>query len=541
MENPFPIIFPLAKALVLALFASLGVHFFTDSVSRAFGLFFVLWMQLLVWFYNVPPFQATEIFHGLFFAYALVAAIECFTVTQNGWRQAWLEGIIFFLAGVGFVLLKLVDLAYKNFRNLPEIDDLETRESLPPTNDLLASHATDIHITQNLQARLDGGPCGQDHLNQWLRTIYPMGTPYLIISGDVTDRGNVAEWNTFETSLKANGVRDGCVLISPGNHDLCCVYGTGGKQHLQTYFEVQSRWCSKLVTAHGRSIATLLDDAQTDIDSAESVELMAKALRNVYVKTASARPTSIRATEMGPRLGPPDPSRYGSDPETEARKTAELIDWKARAIDYIASHRRELVDDWFDRQWHTLFPLRLDDRERKLAILLLNSNIHALTSLGASGLGYLGPGQIERLRSTVEEVRSSAETIIILTHHAPFRRKHVTLPTFVGWLAHLPSLKAVWGTVQEFALLVHEVSEAKSFVQLLTTTADKHPSITFVLCCGHRHRAWAGRAGRVIILEGGCLADKGASAWLIFNRSGELWFKDERISESVTQRGQVRC
>jgi hypothetical protein len=51
---------------------------------------------------------------------------------------------------------------------------------------------------------------------------------------------------------------------------------------------------------------------------------------------------------------------------------------------------------------------------------------------------------------------------------------------------------------------------------MLSGAADKHQSASFFLFCGHRHSSAAGRAGRVIVLEGSCFAEAKAAAWQVF-------------------------
>lgn len=89
-------------------------------------------------------------------------------------------------------------------------------------------HLSDLHLT-----RTDGRRRSSPNIFKELKGMNAafrrlVQTPLLqkssliIVTGDVTDRGDIETWKFFWDTLKAAGLYDR-VLAVPGNHDVCCL------------------------------------------------------------------------------------------------------------------------------------------------------------------------------------------------------------------------------------------------------------------------------------------------------------------------------
>jgi len=89
-------------------------------------------------------------------------------------------------------------------------------------------HLSDLHLT-----RSDGRPRSEPDIlrplkgmneafRRILRTAPVQSSHLILITGDVTDRGDDDSWEVFRSGVAAAGVEDR-VLLLPGNHDVCCL------------------------------------------------------------------------------------------------------------------------------------------------------------------------------------------------------------------------------------------------------------------------------------------------------------------------------
>ena len=330
-----------------------------------------------------------------------------------------------------------------------------------------------------------------------------------------------ATWNgdRFENILRTKISGDVEVLISPGNHDLCPYYGSPGSHHLRSYLEVQARWCPGLVTAEGHPLGRLTEQAKAEV--AAGVKKRAQAMQARFVRRRLG-PPPLPITQ-DPAWLPPgwtpgmieDMDRRRRDYEAEVYKEAIAINWRERA-------RRELINEWCQQRWYDLFPLQLRRREEGLMVLILNSVIWPMKTIGASALGRLGQDQITRVTRIIDKVSVWARTVLIVMHHAPFRRENELGDVLARVYAHPKWAGQIVSELQEFALLAHAVREAKAFLRSVSNAAERNANMRIVLCCGHRHRAATGRFGEIIILEGGALAEDDPTAWLLFTIDGAV-------------------
>jgi 3',5'-cyclic AMP phosphodiesterase CpdA len=87
------------------------------------------------------------------------------------------------------------------------------------------AHLSDLHLTAT-----DGGRRKEDrarHMNANLRRLLrhpPIQEAELVlITGDVSDHGELAAWNVLWSAVRAAGLDLSRVLVIPGNHDAACL------------------------------------------------------------------------------------------------------------------------------------------------------------------------------------------------------------------------------------------------------------------------------------------------------------------------------
>ncbi|HOB54330.1 MAG TPA: metallophosphoesterase [Acidobacteriota bacterium] len=90
------------------------------------------------------------------------------------------------------------------------------------------AHLSDLHLTADdrtprSEARLFGRLRGMNgHLERLLADPPLRASDLVVVTGDVTDHGDLAEWERFWSLVTAAGLRDRLAVL-PGNHDVCCL------------------------------------------------------------------------------------------------------------------------------------------------------------------------------------------------------------------------------------------------------------------------------------------------------------------------------
>ncbi|BCJ91324.1 3',5'-cyclic adenosine monophosphate phosphodiesterase CpdA [Terrihabitans soli] len=88
------------------------------------------------------------------------------------------------------------------------------------------AHLSDLHLTatdteKRFEPKLSGQLTG---MNQAFRQIAKhkriQAADLVLITGDITDQGDMESWSVFNDTLKASSLRDKTLAI-PGNHDVC--------------------------------------------------------------------------------------------------------------------------------------------------------------------------------------------------------------------------------------------------------------------------------------------------------------------------------
>jgi len=90
------------------------------------------------------------------------------------------------------------------------------------------AHLSDLHLTSDdngtrSEPRIFGPLKGMNTaFRQVVSSTAIQGADLILITGDVTDRGEVEAWRLFWNRIKDAGLADK-VRVVPGNHDLCCL------------------------------------------------------------------------------------------------------------------------------------------------------------------------------------------------------------------------------------------------------------------------------------------------------------------------------
>jgi len=90
------------------------------------------------------------------------------------------------------------------------------------------AHLSDLHLTpRDSDRRSEAWFFGaQQGMNDAFRRLVDapqlQAADLLLVTGDVTDRGDLASWRLFWDTLAAAGLTDRMRVV-PGNHDLCCL------------------------------------------------------------------------------------------------------------------------------------------------------------------------------------------------------------------------------------------------------------------------------------------------------------------------------
>jgi 3',5'-cyclic AMP phosphodiesterase CpdA len=101
-------------------------------------------------------------------------------------------------------------------------------KAMSNNKDFKIVHLSDLHLTSSDRAsrsepKLFGSLRG---MNAAFRKIAKSRTlqeaDLILVTGDVTDRGDIGSWLVFWEAIKKAGLEKR-VLVVPGNHDMCCL------------------------------------------------------------------------------------------------------------------------------------------------------------------------------------------------------------------------------------------------------------------------------------------------------------------------------
>jgi 3',5'-cyclic AMP phosphodiesterase CpdA len=384
---------------------------------------------------------------------------------------------------------------------------------------------SDTHITDHRET-LEHCRDGPQKLGATLDFVRKQLRPrFCIVSGDLTDRGEQAEWDLFEKILHqtspqkdVNAMLAVTFLMAPGNHDL---QGSPFTEDAN----VLMRGLGHTYDAHASEIDYLarqervLTFAQKEEGDLGSVGTL--TLRNTpfFTKLIAVRDDVAKA-------------RIEQIPEGSAAPR-----WSMRLYQVVyppgSWYRLSDALNAFD----DLFPLIYEDSTASVAVVLMNSS--AIPSPGASmGLGEITSPQTDRLGRYLAQVESKFRTLVVVIHHAPARREHDEW----SWtqFLRLRTNSDIWA----HTFLALEPRDARKFMSVIDSFAAAHTNVQVVVAHGHRHGpAYLGRTARgVWLLEApAVIEEQNPGAWAVYRSAKGLEFKWEYLQDMAAPSVRGKC
>jgi calcineurin-like phosphoesterase family protein len=124
------------------------------------------------------------------------------------------------LGGVGVLTAMLTD--YRRVRSMGGRPPVWRDE--PPAGGLKVAHLSDLHVNEGARVRMveRAHPGGNQNLERVLDSPALADVDFVLITGDITDRGTAASWRNFVAIIEERGLESKLLLV-PGNHDLAFV------------------------------------------------------------------------------------------------------------------------------------------------------------------------------------------------------------------------------------------------------------------------------------------------------------------------------
>lgn len=350
-----------------------------------------------------------------------------------------------FLGCAGAVLsapgLVLVD-GLRNLAQFPQIREAVNQKgefpSTPTPADIEFVHLSDLHLTGSVDENtIEGNPSGDGFLPSYVEQVAKLGPRMTLISGDMTDGGDLHQWRAVSAALQPLG-RKTKIICAPGNHDLSTAYSR----------EPESRANSEPARlAWFLHLQALLDQDRPDLPP-------------VMTTQGVALQKAVQA------LGGPGNPFLKSEPRA-AEAPAGRPD------------RATFADDYFPLQWHS--------PDGKSHVYILNSTTHPRSHLGTSAVGSFGDWQLGRLKKHVEHdsAQKSTQCIIFLFHH-PIAR---------------PPVVERAATLFGYGTLALDPADSQTMFHYLWGWQQAMPSKSWIVCYGHRHERHYGMADGLHVVE----------------------------------------
>jgi 3',5'-cyclic AMP phosphodiesterase CpdA len=103
-----------------------------------------------------------------------------------------------------------------------------TAGSMEKDKQIVIAHLSDLHLTAldhqgRHKARIFGSLKGMNEAFRNIIKSRPIrDADLIIVTGDITDRGDIETWKFFWNQINAAGLSSR-VMVVPGNHDVCCL------------------------------------------------------------------------------------------------------------------------------------------------------------------------------------------------------------------------------------------------------------------------------------------------------------------------------
>lgn len=337
--------------------------------------------------------------------------------------------------------------------------------------EVLAAHISDLHISHEPTTR-DGARPGNEILPALLSRIVSHRPHFLLISGDITDKGEAAQWRIVEDALLtlSPSIR---VVIAPGNHDLNHFFGDDPLEHESVFFSKTA--------FDPEDVPRVFRVARAQAKHLPEVRDARGRLLRDYVSTTPTAPT------------------IKSFPREIAECTSSCIanaplDPKLRGVPALC--RAQCMSDLESIRYHYFrgtakaYPLSYVDSNTQTAFLILSTSIHESSEPGRNAVGKSGSEQIEHVASMLADFPQTIRRVILVQHH----------PVLWSGVPDLPSLSLTdiahpiqaWQKVYSSPWFVsvflrHDFQEGDHLFALLRDELRKRPEVTALVTFGHRH------------------------------------------------------
>lgn len=371
---------------------------------------------------------------------------------------------------------------------------------------------SDSHITDQRET-LEHQSDGEGKLRRTFDLVRAVCPRLIVISGDLTDRGEATEWKLFEalhrqfrTRSESGHIR-GITLLVPGNHDLQgSPYDSTGEVIDSSVGMVSDNYLLRVpYLARERSFL----DAAREMGALAAIP-RGDALAQDFSKAAGSA-LALAATAKTIFVGT-GPTRNIGQPG-EPHYHVSYPDGFAAAFEGAQS------------RFEDAFPLVYEDAQRGLGVILLNSS--ARLSAGASmGLGFLGAPQLGRLEELLSGYAASTKPIhsmVVVLHHGPVRRESDV------WSWKDFERRVRNSDIWAHSFLAMDAGDSRHLVSILEKFAESRKDIRVVLAHGHRHanQPYLGRTEKgVIVLEApSVIEEKAPGFWAAYRIHSDLAFK----------------
>lgn len=379
----------------------------------------------------------------------------------------FLDAFLLFYASFAFVIVPVAKVRPRLIpfdwwvRFIVKTPKMEVRQ-LPKRQErvadaLVLAHRSDLHLTEDFT--IEGGLLQEQVRERALAALtWALGrSDFVIVTGDITDRGRYSEWRQFlgimdelKVPLSSNKL-----LLVPGNHDLSMT--TVETRAPQLAFEERAfayvhevlrnappEWMMVGIGGEYTSVRKYLDDKAWYFDLYQKQRpVCPKGKELVYPEGLGALAPGFEGTAVraGRWHGP------------------------LHCADFL----------------NMAYPMVMHDDEKYL-IIALNSSSFLAASLWDGAIGELGAEQRDRLTSLL--LKNKAKCVIVLVHH------HIGFPPD----KHQEFVKAfrIGGRMQTRALALFEARVVAYTISLLPNSYLFHGHIHFPFA------AQVGRGGKVI-------------------------------------------
>jgi len=413
------------------------------------------------------------------------------------------------------------DRAFASLEETTPVSPLSGQCSSTPN--VLFTHISDLHLANpGSQTTYDGSEPGNRYVPDLLAAIARVHPAYLLISGDITDRGFIEQWRSalrYLAPLASNTP----IILAPGNHDLSNAFegdlsDVTPETRLQRFVTAQEQLFSRLLTAKDATLGDVVKHAPTfDDPDYVAAEGRLQECRQTCEALLPRLPIAPKATDPGERPMLELRETQRRQGECAATCAARLSSDNAFIEQHIAAYH-----DYWNQVREQAFPLYWLDEAKGLAVfsLMLEPSAGA-NGLGNNAIGYLDKNQAQRLKSKIAALPPSIESIAVMMHHPPTRAPDdaMRVPpfTFAKLGRFVDDLyNSQWWS---YAFLRADPNGLNELVGWLRDFAEGDRNRSLVIVFGHRHQRSLGRVGRVIAMEAPNVASSRERGFYLTTRS----------------------